>query len=63
MTVRAEWRDLAGVALNDSERFEYHELYDCFLTALSPEDPSRTPTALTELVVLPGSPVFRSHLA
>ena len=60
---RAEWRGLAEGSLNDSERLEYHELYECFRTALSPEDPSRSPPAFTELEVLPGSPVFRIHLA
>ena len=60
---RAEWQGLAEGSLNDTERLEYHELYECFRAALSPEDPRRTPPALTELVVLPGSPVFRIHLA
>lgn len=60
---RAEWRGLAEGSLNDSERLEYHELYECFRAALSPENPRRTPPALTELEVLPGSPVFRIHLA
>ena len=60
---RAEWQGLAEGSLNDSERLEYHELYECFRAALSSEDPRQTPPALTELKVLPGSSVFRIHLA
>ena len=60
---RAEWGGLAEGSLNDPEKLDFHELYECFRAALAPEDPGRTPPALTELEVLPGSPVFRIHLA